>query len=93
MLIFGHTNSHDADKQAFNNLLQARPDDRVTVTTKTGIFTYQVEQVELVDYATIHLSELVYEHKPDKLVLVTCNFLEDAATVVVAYLEKAHPIG
>lgn len=93
VLIFGHTNSRDADKQAFNNLLEARPDDRVTVTTKTGIFTYQVEQVELVDYATIHLSELVYEHKPDKLVLVTCNFLEDAATVVVAYLEEAHPIG
>ena len=92
VLVFGHTNSINAEKQAFNNLLAARTGDTVVVTTETGVFTYVVGDVALVDYAAVPTSTLVYGHRPDTVVLVTCNYLEKAATVVVATLEDARPL-
>ncbi len=93
VLVFGHTNASNVAKQAFNHLLAAQPGDRIVLTTETGSFTYVVDTVGLEDYATIHTSALVYGHRPDTVVLVTCNYLEKAATVVVGTLTEARPLG
>lgn len=92
VLIYGHTNSHDDQLQAFNNLLKAQVGDFITVTTQTGSFTYEATVVTLVEYAEIAYSELVYGHIPNRVVLVTCNWQESAATVVVADLVSATPV-
>ncbi len=89
VIIFGHSNWINRQLQAFNNLPKAEKGDKIVVTTKTGVFTYQVTKRTLVDYDKIANSQLVYGHVPNRLVLVTCNAHEQAGTVVVADLVSA----
>lgn len=92
MLIFGHSNWKNPDQQVFNNLPAVKAGDAVIVTTENAEFMYRANDPVLENYETIHLSELVYGHVPNRIVLVTCNDKEQAATVVTADLVEAKPL-
>lgn len=89
VLLFGHTSWSYEAYATFNDLPAMVAGDLVIVTTKTGIFTYQAKAPALVPYSEAPQSELIFGSAPEKLVLVTCNDKEAAATVVVAYLIDA----
>lgn len=92
VLIFGHSNWKNPDQQVFNNLPAVKAGDAVIVTTENAEFMYRANDPVLENYETIHLSELVYGHVPNRIVLVTCNDKEQAATVVTADLVEAKPL-
>lgn len=93
VLLFGHTSWRDPAYATFNNLLAMLAGDLVVVTTQTGVFTYKAEAPVLVPYVDAPQSETIFGWTNEKLVLVTCNDQESAATVVVAYLVSAEPLG
>ena len=78
--------------QSFNNLPAIVKGDVIVVTTKTGVFTYRAEKPQLIPYAEIPQSWLVWGDEPNRLVLVTCNNRESSGTVVEAWLESATPL-
>lgn len=89
VLLFGHTSWSYEAYATFNNLPALVAGDQIVVTTTTGVFTYQAEAPTLVPYNKAPESEVIFGWVPEKLVLVTCNDKEFAATVVVAYLIDA----
>lgn len=89
VLLFAHTSWSTASFATFNNLPAVIAGDEIVVTTETGVFTYTAEAPTFVAYNDIAQSETVYGHATEKVVLVTCNAAESAATVVVGRLVKA----
>ncbi|OYX43921.1 hypothetical protein B7Y94_00685 [Candidatus Saccharibacteria bacterium 32-49-12] len=89
VILYGHSNRFSAVEQAFNQLPDTKVGDKVIIETQTGVFTYRVHTNTLVGYDIIAESEQVYWPVPDQLVLITCNYQADAATVVIAHLESA----
>lgn len=76
-------------EQSFNNLPALMAGDEIVVTTENGIFTYQAEDPQLVPYADVPESQLVWGNEPDRLVLVTCNNQASSGTIVEAWLVDA----
>lgn len=91
VLLYGHTSWSDPAYAAFNNLLATMAGDRIIVTTESGVFTYVAQAPVFVPYEDVAGSQLIYGWEAEKVVLVTCNAAEDAATVVVGYLESVAP--
>lgn len=89
--IFAHNTPHGRVEESFNNLPAMVSGDKIVVTTETGVFTYRAEEPQLVPYAEVPESDLVWGNDPDRLVLVTCNNAETSGTIVEAWLVEATP--
>ncbi len=92
VLLFGHTSWNDPAYATFNNLPAVVQYDEVRVTTRTGVFVYEAQAPVLVPYNEAPQSETIFGWETEKLVLVTCNNAESAATVVVAHLVEVIPL-
>ncbi len=91
VLIFGHSNWNNTDQQVFNNLPAVIAGDAVIVTTQNAVFTYRANTPALVAYEEMPNSTLVYDSVPNRVVMVSCNSKESAASVVTADLISAVP--
>ena len=95
VLLYGHSNAYSDSDQTFNNLGALAPGDKVVLTTKTGIFTYQVLSQELIPFEEVPWRKDLYRNTPGKLVMFTCNLNGggyDASAVVTAMQISAKPL-
>lgn len=58
---------------AFNKLPTVRLGDSATVTTKKGIFTFVVDDIETVPFADLAGREDIWRVAPSRLVMMTCR--------------------
>ena len=89
--LFGHTSWTKPEYAAFNDVLAMRDGDEIIVTTQAGVFTYRASAPQLVPYAEVAQSQLIWGDAGDRLVLITCNSAESSGTIVEAWLVKAVP--
>ena len=96
VLVYGHSNPYSEENQTFNDLGALVADDRVTVVTKTGRFTYVVTKVEVIPFEDIPWHKPLYRDTPGKLSLIACNLTGeggyDGNVVVTTKMVNAKPV-
>lgn len=81
---------------AFNKLPSVKKGDNATVTTKKGIFTFLIDNIETVPFADLAGRKDIWGVAPERLVMMTCQSNDEktqylGTLVVTGHLVAAQP--